>query len=101
MAFPTPVPLRQRLARTLAGTLIFLAALISVGLAAPADGLFSIDIKPVFLRLDAASLAQSRAGALGLDVDIRIWTLRLHFTWSAVPMAAMTLSTTKPMGSLL
>jgi len=84
------VTLRQRLARTLAGTLIFLAALISVGLAAPADGLFSIEIKPVFLRLDAAALAESRASALGLDVNIRIWTLRLHFAWSAVPMAALT-----------
>ena len=93
--------LRRRLARTLASTLIFLAALISVGLAAPPDGLFSIDIKPVFLRLDAAALAQSRAGALGLDVDIRIWTLRLHYTWSAVPIAALTSSTTKPTGRLL
>ena len=93
--------LRRRLARTLAGTLIFLAALISVGLAAPADGLFSIDIKPVFLRLDAAALAQSRAGALGLDVDIRIWTLRLHYTWSAVPIAALMPSTTKPTSRLL
>ena len=87
--------LRQRLARTLAGTLIFLAALISVGLAAPADGLFSIGIKPVFLRLDAAALADARASALGLDVDIRIWTLRYHFTWSAVPMAALTRRLTK------
>jgi hypothetical protein len=90
MAFSAPVTLRQHLARTLAGTLIFLAALISVGLAAPADGLFSIEVKPVFLRLDAAAVAESRASALGLDVDIKIWTLRLHFTWSAVPMAAPT-----------
>jgi hypothetical protein len=95
------VTLRQRIARTLTGTLIFLAALISVGLAAPADGLFSIDVKPVFLRLDAAARAESRASALGLDVDIRIWTLRLHFTWSAVPMAALTPSSTKPTGTLL
>ena len=79
--------LRQRAARTLAGTLIFLAALISVGLAAPADGLFSIEVRPVFLRLDAAAHPESRASALGLDVDIRIWTLRLHVAWSAVPMA--------------
>ena len=100
MAFSTPVTLRQRLARTVVGTLIFLAALISVGLAAPADGLFSIDIKPVFLRLDAAAIAKSRASALGLDVDIRIWTLRLHFAWSAVPITALR-SSTKPPGSLL
>jgi hypothetical protein len=101
MASSAPVTLRQRFARTLAGTLIFLAALISVGLAAPADGLFSIAITPVFLRLDAAAIAESRASALGLDVDIRIWTLRLHFAWSAVPMAALTNPSTKPTGRLL
>jgi hypothetical protein len=101
MAFSAPVTLRQRFARTLAGTLIFLAALISVGLAAPADGLFSIAITPVFLRLDAAAIAESRASALGLDVDIRIWTLRLHFAWSAVPMTALTNPSTKPTGRLL
>ena len=85
-----PVTLRQRLARTLVGTLMLFAALISVGLAAPADSLFSIEVKPVFLRLDAAAVAESRTSALGLDVDIRIWTLHLHFAWSAVPMAALT-----------
>jgi hypothetical protein len=94
------VSLRQRLARTLVGTLMFLAALISVGLAAPADSLFSIEVKPVFLRLDAAT--ESRTSALGLDVDIRIWTLHLHFAWSAVPMTALTGSaSTKPGGHLL
>ena len=82
-------------------TLLFLAALISVGLAAPADGVFSIVIEPVFLRLDAAALAESRASALGLDVDIRIGTLHLHFAWSAVPMAALTPSSTKPTSRLL
>jgi hypothetical protein len=96
------VTLRQRLARTLVGTLMFLAALISVGLAAPADSLFSIKVTPVFLRLDAAAVAESRASALGLDVDIRIWTLHLHFAWSAVPMAALTTpSSTKPGSRLL
>jgi hypothetical protein len=84
------VTFRRRLARTLAGTLIFLVALISVGLAAPADSLFIIEVTPVFLRLDAPAVSESRAGALGLDVDIKIWTLHLHFTWSAVPMAALT-----------
>ena len=101
MASAAPVTLRQRLARTLVGTMIFLAALISVGLAAPADGLFSIDVKPVFLRLDAAALAESRATALGVDVDIRIWTLRLHFAWSAVPMTGLVPSSTKPTVTLL
>jgi hypothetical protein len=84
------VTIRKHVARTAAGTLILLAALISVGLTAPADGPFTIDIKPVFLRLDASSLEQSRAGALGLDIDIRIGTVHLHFAWSAVPMASLT-----------
>jgi hypothetical protein len=83
------------------GTLILLAALISVGLTAPADGPFTIDVTPVFLQLDAAALAESRASALGLDVDIRVWTLHLHFAWSAVPVAALTSSSTKSAGSLL
>ena len=82
--------LRKRLARTAAGTLILLAATISVGLTAPADGPFTIDVKPVFLRLDAASLADSRASALGLDIDIKIGELHLHFAWSAVPIASLT-----------
>ena len=101
MAFSSPVTLRQRVARTAAGTMIFLAALISVGLAAPADSLFSIDVKPVFLRLEPAAAAESRVTALGLDVDIRIWTVRFHFAWSAVPRAALDPSSTKPDLTLL
>ena len=81
--------LRQRLARIVAGTLLALAALISVGLTAPADGPFTIGITPVFLRLDAAAVADSRARALGLDVDIKLWTLHVHFAWSAMPTALL------------
>ena len=80
---------------------MFLAALISVGLAAPANSVFSIDITPVFLHLDAAANGESRPSALGLDVDIRIWTLHLHYAWSAVPMAALTPASTKQAGRLL
>jgi hypothetical protein len=89
------VTIRRRLARTAAGTLIVLAALISVGITAPPDGPFTIDVKPVFLRLDPTALAESRASALGLDVDIKIGAVHLHFAWSAVPMAALTPSSTK------
>ena len=96
-----PVTLRQRLARTFAGTLLALAALISVGLTAPADGPFTIGITPVFLRLDAAAIAESRARALGLDVDIKLWTLHLHFAWSAIPMAVLSPASTKPVRGLL
>ena len=93
--------LRQRLARTFAGTLLAVVALISVGLTAPADGPFTIGITPVFLRLDAAAIAESRARALGLDVDIKLWTLHLHFAWSAIPMDALSPASTKPVRGLL
>jgi hypothetical protein len=95
------VTLRQRATRTLTGVLIAVVACISVGLTAPADGPFSIDVRPVFLRLDAESVAESRARALGLDVDIKVGTLHLHFGWSAVPLAALSPVTTKAASSLL
>jgi hypothetical protein len=90
--------LRTRFARTLVGTLIVFAALVSVGLTAPADGPFTIGFRPAFFRLDPEALAESRAHALGLDVDIKFGALRLHFTWSAIPL---TPPTTKAPGTLL
>jgi hypothetical protein len=95
------VTLRQRIVRTLIGTLIVVAACISVGLTAPADGPFSIGIRPVFLRLDADAIAGSRARALGLDVDLKLGTLHLHFGWSAVPLAALFPPSTRTAISLL
>ena len=92
------MPLRTRLARALAGTLIVVAALVSVGLTAPADGPFTIGVRPAFFRLDAEALAESRAHALGVDVDIKFGTLHLHFQWSAIPL---TPATTKARGTLL
>ena len=85
-----PVTIRKRLARTAAGTLILIAALVSVGLTAPVDSPFTIDVRPVFLRLDPATSATSGASALGLDIDIKIGGLHLHYAWSAVPVAAFT-----------
>jgi hypothetical protein len=82
------VTLRRRLARTFAGTLLALTALISVGVTAPADGPFTIGITPVLLRFDPAAITEPRARALGLDVDIKLWTLHLHFAWSAIPSSA-------------
>jgi hypothetical protein len=89
------VSLRQRVARTLIGSLIVASACISVGLTASADGPFSIDVHPVFLRLDADSITDSRARALGLDVDIKVGTMHLHLGWSAIPLAALTPPSTK------
>ena len=92
------MPLRTRLARTLVATLIACAALVSVGLSAPADGPFTIDVQPVFLPLDPAAIAESRAHALGLNVDIKFAPRHLHFKWSANPWAP---ATTKSPGALL
>jgi hypothetical protein len=92
------VSLRTRLARTLVATLILLVALVSVGLTAPAGGPFTIGVRPAFFRLDPESIAESRGHALGLDVDVTLGTLHLHFKWSAIPL---TPSTTKSPGALL
>jgi hypothetical protein len=101
MAFGRLVPLRQRLAQIFVGTAIVFAALVSVGITAPEDAAFTIGIRPVLLRLDAAAVAESRAGALGLDVDIKVWTLHLHYAWSALPLYAESATSTKRPGCLL
>ena len=89
---------RTRLVRTLVGTLIVIAPLLSVGLTAPADGPFTIGVRPAFFRLDPESIAESRAHALGLDVDVKFGTLHMHFKWSAIQL---TPTTTKSQGTLL
>jgi len=92
------VSLRTRLARTIVGTMIVLVAFVSVGLTAPANGPFSIGLHPAFFRLDPDAVAESRAHALGLDVDIKLGTVHLHFKWTAIPLAP---ATTKPPETLL
>jgi hypothetical protein len=94
------VPLRQRLAQALVGAVILFAAFITVGLTAPDDGPFTIGIRPVFLRVDAMAIAESRAHALALDVDIKVWTLHVHFAWSAIPLTDEAAST-KPVCLLI
>jgi hypothetical protein len=84
----------------LIGTLIVFAACVSVGLTAPANGPFTIAVRPVFLRLDEAP-DDSRAGALGLDIDVKIGTMHLHFGWSAIPLASLLPASTKPVSTLL
>jgi hypothetical protein len=98
LAFPLGVLLRKWLARTVLGTLLLCTALVSVGLTAPADSPFAIVIQPVFVRLDPVSLAQSRARALGIDVDIKLGSMHLHLGWSALPISAVT---TKAQSGLL
>ena len=65
-------------------------ALVSVGLTAPEDGAFSITVHPVLLRLDRAALEQARGRALGLDVDVKIGSMHLHFGWSALVFSSLT-----------
>jgi hypothetical protein len=95
------VPLRQRVAQALVGAAILIAAFVTVGLTAPADGPLTIGIRPVFLRVDPEAIAQSRARALGLEVDVKLWTLHLHFAWSAIPLTTDPDTSTKPDDSLL
>jgi hypothetical protein len=78
------VPFRLRLAQALLAIVIGLTALTAVGLTAPADAAFSIVIRPVFVTL-------------GVDVDVKVWSMHLHFAWSAIPPPA----STKPTGTSL
>lgn len=89
---------RKRIASAAVGTLIVFTALVSVGVTAPADGPFSIGIRPVFLRIDPAAMSESRARALGLDIDIKLGLLHLHLGWSGITLVPLT---TKPTRSLL
>jgi hypothetical protein len=73
--------------RALAGAAIFFTAVITVGMTAPADGIFSIAIEPVFMRVDPVAIAESRARALGLDVDVKLGAMHVHLGWSAIPLS--------------
>jgi hypothetical protein len=84
----------------LIGTLIVVAACVSVGLTAPADGPFTIAVRPVFLRLDE-TFDDSRARALGLDIDLKLGRLHLHYGWSAIPLASLSPPSTKSVSTLL
>jgi hypothetical protein len=80
------VSLRKHVTRTLLGAAIGVTALVSVGLTAPADGPFSIAIEPVFLRFDPAAITESRARALGVDIDLKLGQMHLHLGWSAISL---------------
>jgi hypothetical protein len=62
-------------------------AFIAVGLSAPADGVFSIAVQPVLWRVDAAAIAESRASALGLDIDMKVGEMHMHASWSVLPLS--------------
>lgn len=87
LAFQACVSLRTHIMRALVGAAILFTAVITVGMTAPADGIFSIAIQPVFMRVDPAAVAESRARALGLDVDVKLGAMHLHLGWSAIPLS--------------
>jgi hypothetical protein len=74
------VPLRTRLLRTVGAALIVFVALTGVGITAPADAPFTIAIRPALLNL-------------GVDIEIKVWTMHLHFMWAALPEASSTKAT--------
>jgi hypothetical protein len=65
---------RRPLGNFLIATAIVLVATVAVGLTAGSEGLFSIAVRPVFLRL-------------GVDLDVKLGSVHLHANWSALPEA--------------
>ena len=60
------VPFRSRLVRLVAATLIVFTALVGVGITAPADGPFTIAIRPVFVQARRRRRHQALDAALAL-----------------------------------
>jgi hypothetical protein len=81
----------------MAGTVILFTALLSVGLTAAPDGPFSIAIRPVFMHIDPAAIAESRARIFGVDVDVTLGSMHLHLGWSPIPLVP---ASTKPTATL-
>jgi hypothetical protein len=74
---------RAWLAQALITTLIVFSALVAVGVTAPREAPFTIAIRPEFLTL-------------GVEVEIKVWTLHFRFGWSALPSTASTKTDTLP-----
>jgi len=92
------VPLRARIAQTVLATTIAVVAFVSVGLTAPASSPFTIDVEPVLMGLNPASIAESPTHAVAVKIDVKFGSLHLHYQWSAIPVAPVT---TKPRSTLL
>lgn len=60
------------LTKGLVASLALVVAIVAVGLTASPEALFSIELRPVFLRL-------------GIDVDVKLGSMHLHASWSALP----------------
>jgi hypothetical protein len=81
-------PVVRSLRQWLLVVLVVSTAFMAVGLSAPANGPFSIAIQPVLWRVDAAAIAESRASALGVDVDVRLGAMHVHVSWSVLPLSS-------------
>jgi hypothetical protein len=42
-------------------------------------------------------MAESRARALGVDVDVKIGSMHMHFGWSAIPISSLTTNKAAPL----
>jgi hypothetical protein len=81
-------PIVRYLRQWLVVVLVASTAFMAVGLSAPADGPFSIAIQPVLWRVDPAAIAESRASAFGIDIDVKLGPMHMHVSWSALPLSS-------------
>jgi hypothetical protein len=77
LAFVGRMPARPPIIRRFVAALVIAIAVVTVGLTASSDSPFTISVHTAFLRL-------------GIDVDIKLGSLHLNASWSAIP------SSTKP-----
>ena len=66
-----------------------MVGLVSAGLAAPPESPFSISIEPVLVRMDGAG-RDAHARALGVDVDVKLWSVHAHLAWPGIPIPVAT-----------
>jgi hypothetical protein len=59
------------LTKGLFASLVLVVAIVTVGLTASPEAPFSIELRPVFLRL-------------GIDLDVKLGSMHLHASWSAL-----------------
>jgi len=66
--------------------LALLAGVVSAGWAAPSGAPWSLDVRPVLLRMDGNPEARWRAHAFGLDVNVHLLRLHAHIGWPGIPV---------------
>jgi hypothetical protein len=76
LAYDPLVTVQRSAAKALVAVFVLSTAIVAVGLTAPADGVFSIAVHPVFLRL-------------GINLDVKLGSLHLHASWSALDRSVL------------